>query len=94
MFADRYHDRVLATPRQVRHALGYVLCNARKHGLAPRAHTWVDPCSSASAFTGWSRPLAVTPAPCAAPRTWLLTVGWRRAGGLLDPDHHPGHAPE
>jgi putative transposase len=33
VFADRYHARVLGTPRQVRHAMAYVLCNARKHGV-------------------------------------------------------------
>jgi REP element-mobilizing transposase RayT len=36
VFTERFHDRVLRTPRQVRHALAYVLCNARKHGVAPR----------------------------------------------------------
>jgi REP element-mobilizing transposase RayT len=30
----RYHLRVLRTPREVRHALAYVLLNARKHWLA------------------------------------------------------------
>ena len=37
VFADRFHHRVLATPRQVRNALAYVLCNARKHRVAPPA---------------------------------------------------------
>lgn len=32
IFADRYHDRILRTPREVRNALRYVLNNARKHG--------------------------------------------------------------
>ena len=31
LWADRYHARVLATPREVRHALVYVLQNVRKH---------------------------------------------------------------
>jgi len=31
VFADRYHDRILRTPREVRSALRYVLNNARKH---------------------------------------------------------------
>ena len=30
VFADRYHHRVLGTPRQVRYALAYVLCNGRR----------------------------------------------------------------
>ena len=33
VFADRYFDRILKSPRQVRNALCYVLNNARKHGL-------------------------------------------------------------
>ncbi len=100
IFADRYHARVLGTPRQVRNALAYVLGNARKHGEAipPRC---VDPCSSAAAFDGWGGPvvtsthaLARAAATAAAPATtWLLRVGWRRAGGLLDPDHRPGPLP-
>src|SRR5262245_15691904 len=31
VLADRYHRRVLHTPREVRNALAYVLLNARKH---------------------------------------------------------------
>jgi REP element-mobilizing transposase RayT len=101
VFADRFHDRVLTSPRQVRHALAYVLCNARKHGVAPpmrggAAPSWVDPCSSAAAFDGWSRKvcsdlIAVAIAATAPPRVWLLRVGWRRSG-LLHPDHCPGQA--
>lgn len=33
MYADRFHDRVLKTPREVRSALAYVLHKAKKHGL-------------------------------------------------------------
>jgi REP element-mobilizing transposase RayT len=106
VFADRFHDRVLTSPRQVRHALGYVLCNARKHAAAPpirsgAAASWVDPCSSARAFDGWCREVRVTGysgddvaiAATATPRVWLLRIGWRR-GGLLHPDHCPGSAPQ
>jgi REP element-mobilizing transposase RayT len=92
VFSERYHERVLSSPRQVRHALAYVLCNGRKHGHA-QASGWLDPCSSAASFDGWSRSLArasSAPGPkLAAPETWLLRIGWRR-GGLIDPDHHPG----
>ena len=38
VFADRYHERILRTPKQVRNALCYVLCNARKHGLHRTVH--------------------------------------------------------
>lgn len=99
VFADRYHDRVLATPRQVRNALLYVLNNARKHGvLAPGA--LLDACSSAAAFDGWrgahaerQRLARAHAPPVVAPRTWLLAIGWQRAGGPLDPDHRPGPLP-
>ena len=30
VFADRFHHRTLTTPRQVRNALAYVLCNGRQ----------------------------------------------------------------
>ena len=96
VFADRFHDRVLSTPRQIRAALAYVLCNARKHGRAPRERGWLDPFSSAHAFDGWLgislSPLAATPPVVAPARTWLLAIGWRR-GGLIDPDHCPGVMP-
>ncbi|MFY9344421.1 MAG: hypothetical protein WAT39_18150, partial [Planctomycetota bacterium] len=36
VFADRYHGRVLTSPREVRNALVYVLGNARKHAAEGR----------------------------------------------------------
>ena len=39
VFADRYHDRILRTPREVRSALAYVLQNARPPG--PEAWKWI-----------------------------------------------------
>ena len=95
VFADRYHERVLTTPRQVRSALRYVLLNARKHGVALRERAWLDPCSSAAVFDGWSievRPLAHVRSapPTSPPRTWLLRTGWRRAGPPIDPGDTPG----
>jgi len=51
VFADRYHDRILRTPREVRNALSYVLHNARKHG---RRLTWlIDLFASGIWFDGW-----------------------------------------
>ena len=78
VFADRYHAHILRTPGEVRNALAYVLHNARRHAARfgrrlPRG--WVDPCSSAPAFFGLVDGPAV-----AAPRTWLLREGYRRAG--------------
>ncbi len=50
VWGDRYHRRDLATPREVRHALVYVLQSFKKHGPAERV---MDPCSSAPGFEGW-----------------------------------------
>ena len=84
VWADRYHCRELRTPREVRHALAYVLLNARKHGRKVAA---IDPCSSAPWFDGWRDhspmvDLARDPPAVVAPRTWLLGAGWRRHGLL------------
>ncbi len=102
VFADRFHSRVLTTPRETRHCIQYVLGNAKKHGIAPRARRWVDGMSSAPWFDGWRGEVRFElPAcasggadpPTATPRTWLLAAGWRSAGGLLDPSHVPGPKP-
>ena len=73
VFDDRHHARLLRTPTEVRHAIHYVLENARKHA-AQRGETYspgyVDPYSSAGAPD-----LALPPA-----QTWLLRVGGKRAG--------------
>ncbi len=50
VFADRFHERELRTPREVRNSLLYVLQNARKHGIWMRG---ADPCSSGADFDGW-----------------------------------------
>jgi len=90
VWGDRYHRRDLTTPREVHHALAYVLCNARKH--APGGPRF-DSCSSAPWFDGWrGAPPAAPPAarrPVRAARSWLLTTGWRRHG-LLEPTTTPG----
>lgn len=86
VFGDRYHARALVTPREVRHALVYVLMNHKKH-VAGAAH--VDAASSAFWFKGWLvRPRiweppgwdADEPAPVMHPRTWLARRGWHRHG--------------
>ena len=95
LFNERYHARVLKSPRQVRNALRYVLLNERKHS-AERGEKvgryWVDPYSSGFWFDGWKkRPRFDEPwqkelfargSPTAAPTVWLLTDpnGWRRHG--------------
>jgi len=84
VFADRYHDRILRTPREVRTALVYVLRNGAHHGDLG----WpIEPCTSGPWFDGWSDPNAtkgweVFLRPVARAGTWLLTKGWRRHGLL------------
>jgi REP element-mobilizing transposase RayT len=90
--ADRYHDRILRTPREVRNVLGYVLKNATKHRAPHRA--LLDTRSSAAWFDGWRERRAgrkpFTPdAPVSAPKFWLLSTGWRRHG-LIPLSHTPG----
>jgi REP element-mobilizing transposase RayT len=88
VLAERYHHRVLRTPREVRNALVYVLHNLRKH--APSAVPAIDPASSARWFEGWPRRIVpeAGPKPVAAARSWVLRVGWRRHG-LIDPSEAP-----
>ena len=107
VFAERYHARVLATPREVKNALRYVLLNGRKHA-AQRGQRigpdWFDPCSSAAWFDGWSKRLPWrepwmralrSQAPATAPaRSWLLSIGWREKCGPLSLHETPGPRPE
>jgi hypothetical protein len=89
VWADRWHSRELATPREVRNALLYVFRNLARHGTRMFGDTLVDPFSSAATFDGWARPvsalLPTEPWVHPRPRTWLLGSGWR-IHGLLDPD--------
>jgi hypothetical protein len=88
VWSGRYHSRVLSTPREARNALVYVLLNFRKH---LRAGPGIDPRSSGPWFDGWMHRAEPTGAPCpvAAPRTWLASTGWRRAGGPINPAESP-----
>ena len=95
VFAERYHARVLRSPREVRNVLSYILLNARKHA-AERGERlsrgWFDTFSSAPWFAGWSAPLPRDepwmaraldrPCPVAEPTTWLASTGWQRWGPL------------
>jgi len=102
--AERYHARLLRSPREVHRALRYVLLNARKHvgktAVALRAvNLLLDPASSARWFDGWRgevsseirrAPVGLSARPVVArARTWLLRRGWR-IHGLLDPAEVPG----
>jgi len=101
LFEERYHARSLASPREVRNALRYVLNNERHHAdergvsLDPR---WLDPYSSAPWFEGWAAPVSTSSLPSAVlalppptmPATvWLLTLGWKKHG-LIAFDEVPG----
>lgn len=98
-FAERYHSRVLRTPREARNALRYVLLNHRQHEARrgeQLARDWIDPFSSAYWFDGWLDPVRLReprqrellnlPCPVAPPTVWLLTTGWRRWGPLAFDD--------
>ncbi len=81
VFADRFHDRVLKTPREVRHALVYVLHNAKRHGL--RMKLGMDYFSSGAWFGGWKESFTLhgqAREAVAKAKTWLLGEGWRRRG--------------
>jgi hypothetical protein len=84
LLADRCHVHVLRTPREVRHAPGYVLDDAARHGLAG-AIGRPGPYSSGRWFDGWrarARALDPLPSPLARAKTWLLSVGWARHGPI------------
>lgn len=95
VFSGRYHRHDLATPREVRNALRYILQNHAKHADASRhgsaatlatPRSVVDPFSSALTFSGWKTPpphagnTTSGDDPPTEARTWLLARGWRRHG--------------
>jgi REP element-mobilizing transposase RayT len=93
VWADRYHERILRTPREVRGALVYVLGNWRHHGGERYPLGCIDPCSSAPWFDGFLEPKLPPPAfqlpPVTPARTWLLTFGYQRYRGRISVDEGP-----
>jgi len=102
VFADRYHEEIIRTPRQARNALAYVLNNWRKHQehRAAFARGWlIDPFSTGWSFDGWKQRenepfvwklrASYEPIMSWRPRTWLLSEGWRRYG-LISVSEVPG----
>ena len=89
VWADRYHARLLRTPREVRNALVYVLNNFKKHVRGARG---LDPYSSAPWFDGWRVATltsnAESPSLWPRARTWLASRGWRLRG-LIDVEEAP-----
>ena len=96
LFSDRYHGRVLRSPRALRNVLRYVLLNQHKDALIEEGRVLgggFDPCSSARWFDGWhpsavQRPPRPPPdgrePPVTAAQSWLARQGWKRHG-LLRP---------
>jgi REP element-mobilizing transposase RayT len=95
VFADRYYQEIIETPRQARHALSYVLNNWRKHKEDRRAgtETWlVDPYSTGLQFMGWKERAdkdvhwrgreTYDPLVVYFPKTWLLSEGWKKTGTI------------
>lgn len=92
---ERYHRRDLATPRQVRNALVYVLFNLRKHSSgADAAHTrrvldvlgssvvWVLAWNVDDGLRDVLARARAGPPPVASPKTFLARRGWQRHGAL------------
>lgn len=106
VIADRYHMRLLRTPREVRNALRYVLLNARRHAgrrtlrTARTIEDLIDSASSARWFDGWKRETFGTGRdqdlrPSAQPSPVARARTWLltvgwRRHGLLDPAEVPG----
>jgi REP element-mobilizing transposase RayT len=86
-FADRFHDRVIKSPRDMRNVLRYVLLNEHKDQAKASVEVMgVDPYTSFIWFDGWvsggKQPAPARGDPVVAPRCWLLRKGWRRHGRI------------
>jgi hypothetical protein len=66
VFAERYFVRAVQTAKEIKRALGYVLNNARKHGVWS-SPTAPDPFSSGRWYSGWWEGLGNTCRPLRAP---------------------------
>src|SRR5262245_52519896 len=90
VFADRYHDRILTTPRPTRNAIRHFLGHASKHAAEGRmlaVAQAIDTFTSAPWFDGFRetvrvRGIEAIVRPVTSARTWMLTIGWRRHGLL------------
>ncbi len=90
VFKERYHQRVIRNPKEVRAALLYVLRNALKHGQIRQGDQ--DHYSSACYFDGFSKakPQAPPGGLIVKATAWLLTQGWRDSG--LIESHEAPHS--
>jgi REP element-mobilizing transposase RayT len=98
VFTDRYHLRIIRTPREAHLALRYILNNARRHAKKegiPLTPDFVDPISSSFVFDGWknfppnANSYGFDPPELPDAETWLLRIGWQKHG-LLDIHSVPG----
>jgi hypothetical protein len=87
-FADRFHGRVIRTPKDMRNVLSYVYLNLHKDKARRRIRVLsVDSCTSRTWFDGWRHRGSAaddpsTRDPVARPKSWLLRKG-RRKHGLI-----------
>jgi REP element-mobilizing transposase RayT len=81
VFADRYHAHILRTPTEVAYAVAYVRGNFAVHAARQGAQAIdpVDRCSSAALAEDGRLPDDQGPPLVEAAKTWLLSIGWRRA---------------
>jgi REP element-mobilizing transposase RayT len=86
LFADRYHSRVLHSPREVRNVLAYIFRNREKHAGEGTVILFDDR-SSSMLFDGWKEmePMELVGRyhPIVPARSWLARTGWKKAGGKL-----------
>jgi len=95
VFPDRYYSVEITSPRQARNALNYVMNNWRKHQEESRAiaHGWdIDWYSTGPLFRDWQEhggkavllepPPSYVPLFVHSPKTWLLSVGWKKSGPI------------
>src|SRR5579862_4986845 len=73
VFAFRYHATAIATPRQARNALAYVLNNWRRHGADRYSIARVDPFATGYAFDDWHVARIDDALPVVAATAWLFT---------------------
>jgi putative transposase len=95
VFAQRYHATQVASPRQARAAIAYVLNNWRKHREDQGDAAAIDRYASGIGFQGWRMAerfvvrVGYEPLPVASAETWLLREGWKRHG-LIGLNEVPG----